>query len=154
MLSIPRPVLFFDYMDIVLNISNLTGDIGAKYLQEMGDADPIPPKGTLIQSLNEANARLTAILGRFVELTYQEYADDSLAVGDCYVYKLLLSSRRASGKIQAITDLMHSYLVNAVLSKIYAISGHTEVAEMHEKMSVSDAGVITQMLHSKIPPML
>lgn len=141
-------------MDVVLYISNLSEDIGAKFLQEMGTKEPIPPKGTLIQGLNEANARLTAILGRFIELNYQEYADDSLAIGDRYVYKLILSSRRASGKIQPIADLMHSFLVNSVLSKVYAVSSHTEVAQLHEQMSIADAKAITQMLHSKIPPML
>ena len=140
-------------MDVVLYISNLSEDIGAKFLQEMGTKEPIPPKGTLIQGLNEANARLTAVLGRFIELNYQEYADDSLAIGDRYVYKLLLSSRRASGKVQSIADLMHSFL-NSVLSKVYTISSHTEVAQLHEQMSIADAKAITQMLHSKIPPTL
>ena len=93
-------------MDIIINTQNVINDIGSKFLQELQSADSIPPKGTLVQSLNEANARLTAIMGRYAEPSFQEYADDSLAVGDNIVYKLLLSAGKASGKIQPLTDLI------------------------------------------------
>lgn len=141
-------------MDIIITTQNVINDIGSRFLMELQPTDPIPPKGTLIQNLNEANARLHAIMGRYVEPSFQESADDSLAIGDNIVYKLLLSTRKASGKIQPLTDLIHSYLVNSALAKSYSTIGQADLAAKHEAQTVSDAEVIGQLLHSKLPPIL
>ena len=141
-------------MDIIITTQNVINDIGSKFLLELQPTDPIPPKGTLVQCLNEANARLSAIMGRYAEPSFQDSADDSLAIGDNIVYKLLLSTRKASGKIQPLTDLIHSYLVNSVLTKSYSTMGQADLAAKHEAQTVSDAEVIGQLLHSKLPPVL
>lgn len=141
-------------MDIIINTQNVINDIGGKFLMELQSADPIPPKGTLIQCFNEAHARLTAILGRFIEPSYIEMADDSLAIGDNVVYKMNLSSRRAANKLQPLTDLFHSYMVNSVLAKSYSTMGQADLAAKHEAQTVSDAQVISQLLNSKIPPVI
>ena len=44
-------------MDIIITTQNVINDIGSKFLMELQPTDPIPPKGTLIQCLNEANAK-------------------------------------------------------------------------------------------------
>lgn len=141
-----------DTMDIIINTQNIVDDIGGRFLMELKSADPIPPKGVVIQELNQANARLTAILGRFLEPCCLQCADDSLAIGDTLVYKLILSSRKSANKVQPMTDLIHSFLVNSVLAKSYSTMGQAELASLHEANSVSDAQVISQLLHSKTPP--
>lgn len=139
-------------MDIIVNTQNVINDIGSKFLQELQSVDPIPPKGTLHQSLNEANGRLVTILGRYLEADFRESADDSLAVGDSLTYRLVLSPRKASGKAQPFADLIHSYLVNSVLTKSYTSMGQAELAAKHENQTVSDAQVISQLLRTKLPP--
>lgn len=127
-------------------------DIGSKFLQELGSTDPIPPRGTLVQNLNESNGRLKSILGRFLKAELAEYADDSLAMGDNFIYTLLISSRKAANKAQPLADIIHSYLVNSVLTKSYSTMGQAELAAKHEAQTVSDAQVINKLLHTKLPP--
>lgn len=141
-------------MEILINTQNVINDIGSKFLMELQSADPIPPKGTLIQSLNEANARLTAIIGRYLEVGYNESADDRLAIAEDIEYRFLLSPRRAANKIQPMTDLIHSYLVNSAMAKVYSTMGQSELATKHENQTVSDAQVINQLLHSKTAPII
>lgn len=139
-------------MDITISTQNVFDDIGSKFLQELQSVDPIPPKGTLLQSLNEANGRLVTILCRYLEADFRESADDSLTAGDNLTYRLVLSPRKAAGKTQPLADLIHSYLVNSVLTKSYTTMGQAELAAKHENQTVSDAQVISQLLHTKLPP--
>ncbi len=141
-------------MEIIISTQNVINDIGSKFLQELQSVDPIPPKGTLIQSLNEANGRLATILGRYLEADFRDSADDSLAAGETLTYRLILSPRKAAGKAQPFADLIHSYLVNSVLTKCYTTMGQSELAAKHENQTVSDAQVISQLLHTKQPPVV
>ena len=56
-----RCSVYLGTMDIIITTQNVINDIGSKFLMELQPTDPIPPKGTLIQCLNEANARLCAV---------------------------------------------------------------------------------------------
>lgn len=140
-------------MVIYINISNVVDDAGAVYLMESGSSDPIPPKGKLIQSLNEANGRLMLMLERFLSTGCQPSAEDSQGVCETLRYELRFSPRRAAGKAQSLADQMHAFLVEATLAKCYASMGLAEQAARHDAQAVSAAEVIRQLIHSKIPPM-
>lgn len=140
-------------MEIYINIENLIMDIGSKFMMELPSTDPVPPRGTVVQSINEANARLKAVIGRYLELApYQEGADDSLGHSDLMTYNLVLSTRKGSGKARPLADLFHSYLVNSALTKILSSMGQDELSGKHDAQAVSDATAINKLLKSKIPP--
>lgn len=139
-------------MEITLHTKNLIDNIGALFVKESGSNDPLPPEGLLIQYLNEANARLRTIFGRFMEAFFQEHPDNSLGMGDAFVYRLVLSSRREANKGQALTDLAHEYLVHSALAKVYTSMSDAQRASLHEGMAVSAGQSIDQNLHSKLPP--
>lgn len=139
-------------MDIIINTENIFNDVGSKFLQELQTTDPIPPRGTMIQNLNEANARLVLIIGRYLDPGCQWEADDSLATGERFLYHFLLTTRRGASKTQALADIIHSYLVNATLTKCYSIMNLKDLAATHDSQVSADAEVISQLLNSKLPP--
>lgn len=141
-------------MEVIIKTENVINDIGGTFLQELQSEDPIPPKGKLVQSLNEADARLRAIVGRRLEIDFRDSADDSLAINDSIVYNFLVSTRRSVNKAEPLAALIHSYLVNSVLAKTYSTMGQADLAALHEAQSVSDAQVISQLINSKIPPII
>lgn len=142
-------------MVVVINTQNVIDDVSSHFLQELKSADSMPPKGTIVQALKEANARLRTVVGRYVEITNKditELADDSLTLDENLVYNFRLSPRRAATKLQAITDMMHSYLVNSILTKSYGAMGETDFATLHDNQTVADAKVIQQLMRTKLPP--
>lgn len=138
-------------MDIYLETKNLIDDIGARFLMETGSPDPIPARGIVVQSLNEADAKLRNICGRYLAPVVDICAGDELTKADAFMYNLILSPRKASGKVQAFADTMHSYMVNAALAKIFS-SMNADLAKKHDEQTVSDAMVLDNLFHSKIPP--
>lgn len=124
---------------------------------ELQDKHPIPPRGVLIQSLNEANGRIRTVLGRYMTMPAgtnnerDQLADNSLRESAEYVYTLRLSPRKGNGKAQAITDLLHSYMVNAALTRIFS-SVNVDLSARHEAQTAADVQSITSLLHQKLPP--
>lgn len=139
-------------MTISLITQNLIDDIGAKFLMETNGTDPIPPKGVTIQRLNESCADLIQICGRFIEDDWQDIASDSLHKDDAIVFNLIMSRRRSAGKTQAIADLMHAYLVNAALSKIYTSMMLADLSTIRSNEATANAQGITLLFHTKTPP--
>lgn len=142
-------------MEINIVKENLVNNIGAVWMMETQSTDPTPvPEGLLVQAINEANARLTSILSRFTISVLQDALDDSLSNPDVYCYSLSISPRRAAGKEQAFTDIIHSYLVNSVLAKATTQHNLTELGAKHEQMAVSDAQTLNLLLRTKQPPII
>lgn len=141
-------------MVLTISTKNIIDDVGAHFLLELKSNDPIPPKGILLQSLREACARLRPVFGRFLEPGYEDTASDDLGIPQSYItFSLRFSPRRAAGKVQAMTDLVHSFLVNSVLTKCYSEMSLMDLAAKHETQSVSDAQALSLMINSKMPPL-
>lgn len=138
-------------MDITLKQQLLVQDIGARYLMETGTSEPIPPKGILVQCVDEACAKLTALCGRFLEPAVELNSDDKMGMGDAYIFRFDMSERRAANKARSLAMLMHSYVVNAALVKVLA-TANTALAQTHDTQAAADAQNIEQLLRSKLPP--
>jgi len=139
-------------MKVVIDTQNILDDVDGVFLRETGDRNNMPQRGVLMQYLNEANARVIILIGKYYEAYCQEEADDSLGLADKFVYGLLMSPRREMGKAQAITDTIHSFLVNLVLAKVFTNAGLAELGAKHEAQYGADGAVLQQLIHSKRPP--
>lgn len=138
-------------MTISLSIENIINDISGRYLMQKQGTDTMPPKGVLTQSIAEANAKLVVLVSKYIQPSLNEYASDNLVAMDL-VYDLVMTQRRAMNKIQALTDLMHSFLVNAALAKIYSNEAQQELSKNANEQAVSDANNITYLLNTKYAP--
>ena len=140
-------------MVITINTQNIIDDISAEFLMELGSTDAIPPKGKLIQSLNESNARLKVILNRYLDYSdVNQTAEDSLGVEEEFVYNLWLSTRKGTNKAQSLADAVHAFLVNVTLTKAYSTMMMPELAKKHDEQAVADATLLNTLLNSKLPP--
>ena len=52
-------------MELNIRLEQLIEDIGGQFMMESGSDKPLPPKGVLIQFLNEAYAGLAIPLARY-----------------------------------------------------------------------------------------
>ncbi len=141
-------------MEITISAKNLFDDLGGQYLEESKTLDPLPPKGQLMQFVNEAYASLTALLYRFLTPNDETRADDSLLIEEAYYFNLALTSRRGNGKMSQIADAIHSYMINAALGKYYLVNNLVELSNKRNTMAANDLQVLNGLLRSKYPPSL
>lgn len=144
----------FLFMEITISTKNLLDDLGGQFLGECNTTDPIPPKGQLIQFLNEAYASLTTLLYRFLIPNDETKADDSLVIDEAYYFNLALTPRRGNGKMSQIADVLHSYLINAALGKYYLVNNLVELSNKRNTMAGNDLQTLNGLLRSKYPPSL
>ena len=141
-------------MEIRVYKENVIGDLSAKFLQDLGTTDPVPPRGMLLQAMNEVLVSLRLMCSRFLRPSYDLVADDSLSSADAFVFSFTMGARRMAGKAQSLADAIHSYLVNATLGKVYADSNNTDMAQKRATLAQGDGQLILSLLNSKIPPVV
>lgn len=141
-------------MEITISTKNLLDDLGGQFLGECQTLEPIPPKGQLIQFVNEAYASLTTLLYRFLIPNDDAKADDSLVIDEAYYFNLALTPRRGHGKMSQIADAIHSYLINASLGKYYLVNNLAELSNKRNAMAGNDIQTLNGLLRSKYPPSL
>lgn len=141
-------------MEITIITKNLLDDLGGQFLGECKTLDLIPPKGQIIQFVNEAYASLTTLLYRFLTPNDDTKADDSLVIDEAYYFNLALTPRRGNGKMSQIADVLHSYLINAALGKYYLVNNLVELSNKRNTMAANDLQVLNGLLRSKYPPSL
>lgn len=155
-------------INITLKTSNLVNDISGVYLMETGSTSPTPPRGTMLESLAEAR---TGMLGRLKEFLYytsvipvngdapkdrpdygmQSSGTDNIPAGDDILVVLNVSSRRIVNT-DAVAKLLHSYLVNAALCRIYTNMAQTELAKVHSEKLSTDIDTLNSMMYKKVMP--
>ena len=75
-------------------------------------------------------------------------------IPDAYVYELDLSPRRAVGKAQQLTDVMHDYLVHSTLMRFYDAVNGTELKAKHEDAANAASIQLVKLLYTKARPQL
>lgn len=151
-----------------LKASNLANDISGRYLMEIGTTSVTPPRGTLLQAIGEARA---GVMGRLKEWLYSTSIlpvsgelskdqpsfdkvtemDDNIPDGSDLLFVLRVSSRHLVDA-GAVGMLLHSYIVNAALWRIYSNMGQGELAKMHSEKLTVDIDAINSMMYKKVIP--
>lgn len=139
-------------LKINLKVQNIVDDCGARWLSEIGSTDPLPPKGMLLQSIAEARARLVILCNRFLLPDGSRFSNDELYKAENIVLLFDIGERRAANKAQSLGALLHSYLVNAALTKVFSSTLQADIAAKHDEQAKADASAIDQLLRSKVSP--
>lgn len=139
---------------ISISVDTLVDEIGAVFLMESASSNPIPPKGILQQYMNEANARLLILLGKYVAPISESDASNELRVSSSYDYEIIMSPRKVANKLQPLADLMNAYLRNDALAALYADAQLPELSKKHTDQATANAQSIDILIHTKIPPMI
>jgi hypothetical protein len=100
------------------------------------------------------SSALTRMLQRYLTDDDTNSADNTLdgRVGEQLEWTLDMSERRASNKVQPLTDACHDYLVHYALSRYYKSVNAGELSNTHSLQTADAAKEIEGLLYSKTPP--
>ena len=100
------------------------------------------------------SSALTRMLQRYLVADDTETADNTLdgRVGSQLEWELDMSERRASNKVQPLTDACHDYMVHYTLARYYKSVNAGELSNTHSLQTADAAKEIQELLYSKTPP--
>ena len=132
-------------MDITLNIAELVNDIGATYMMGTKSGDTFPPEGKMMLAIEEAFSEMNNTLSLYIS-SVTEVANTSKT------YTFNFSPRKAVNKELSLKSLMHSYVVNGAMARVYADMSLPEMAAVY--LTKQEAGLATfrQIVHKKKQP--
>lgn len=151
-------------MQITIYISKIYDEIRRKTQRDVASIESIEER-YLIEAGTEkndeiyadiilANDSLKGILQTFLIDCLVEQYDDMQQIPDAYVYELDLSPRRAVGKAQQLTDVMHDYLVHSTLMRFYDAVNGAELKAKHETAANAASIQLVNLLYTKARPQL
>lgn len=147
-LSLSIPVLLKDIKQKShYEVSNIT-DAEARYRAQAGTEK----EDEIYRSMVEVASSLKHRLRRYLDESYQEEADDQVAIPDSFIYCLSVSDRRADNLLQPLTDAAHNYVVHYTLSKFYSSVSQGELSNKHSKETADAAKTIDELIYTKQPP--
>lgn len=121
---------------------------GVRYRSEIGADKTDEVKRCLLNSLST----LTATYARFVQDTLVLPSDNELSIPETIEIDIYGSDRRLGGKTSAISNTMHSLLVNMTLSLFYISVTQTDLAKIHDDLAVLDVQLLKKLIYIKQPP--
>lgn len=124
-------------------------DSQARYFAEAGSEKSYE----LTRSINEAFSQVSSMYLRFVKNATQLEATDVLNGAEDLMIEFEISERRSKGKIQPITDTLHSLIVNHALTKFYNDIQQPELAAKRAQQTAEDAKLLNKLLFEKLPPL-
>lgn len=123
-------------------------DIESRYLIEAGTEKT----DEIMRGITEAFSFLRPVFLRFLSPDCTYSAENLPPAADELVIDLELSSRRRTNRVQELTDLAHSYIVDRTLAKFYSSVSQPELSTKHNNTAQSTLSDIQALLYSKLPP--
>ena len=124
-------------------------EAAARYRTEAG----MDKEDEIKRCILEAFASLTLTCMRFLRGDVVP-TDNEPEVPSYFEIDIIGSERRLGGKIPAITDVMHSMLVNMTLSRFYQGVGQSDLAQVRDSLAAADVNSLKRLIYSKQPPIL
>lgn len=150
-------------MEIIINIDEILFDIRNKSHEEcsaaIADAEARfraeagnHKNEELYRSLRSVHAALQRRVVRFLRNSHEKTGANDMYIPTSFVYEFEMSERRAQGKVQALADAMHDYLVHYTLAKFYATVTQGELSNKHSLLTGECEAEIMAILYDKMPP--
>lgn len=140
-------------MELYIQTANVLNDFAGRWYSETS-LEELPVKAQQVQALNESWASLVPLIGRWMQSDFQLFAEDTLNTRPVIHITLNLSPRRAAGKVQAVTDTIHSFLVNSILAKVYSVNAMDALSQKYTALAASDAETLSVLINTKQPPII
>lgn len=104
-------------------------------------------------AIMEGNASLTNLCSRFLITDNDVEYENQLYPEDAFEYNLTVTDRRLNGKGEALTRLMHAYIVDYALARFYSSMAREDLCKKHSNLCESLGREIHRMLFIKRPPL-
>lgn len=148
-ITLEREEILFDIMNRSHSeCANIT-DVEARYRAEAG-SDRTELLGRL---LGEAVSELKTALSRWLTDEFSRTGNDIPESGDIQL-RMEMSQRRTDGKVPALKERAHAYLVERTLYRFYATAGQPELAAAYQRRSEDTIAAIERIMFSKKQPMI
>ena len=124
-------------------------DVNERYRIEAGSE-----KEDLISDcIRNAGNKLTHRCLRFLDNSYIEESDNEFPDLGSFVFEFEQGSgRRFDGKADALTDAMHTFMVEYALAKFYSTVSQGELSNKHSMLALEAGNAIDDLLYTKLPP--
>ena len=123
-------------------------DAEERYIVEAG-TEKLPE---IHECITEAFAEASAILRPFLSGTASASANDTYrSTGDLSL-SLDVTTRKASGLAQPLTDAVHAYVVDCALARFYRAVGRPQMGEIHHNSLADDRAAIDALILTRKKP--
>lgn len=149
-------------MVIELSSANIITSIKAtshREVAEIADADAKYRAEAGTEKQQEINRCIVEAVGRlqrrcipFLTESFIGYRNDDLPLPETFKFEFDFSERRAVGKADALSPVMHSFVVELALSKFYSNVSQVELSNKHSLLAVEAGKELSLLLYHKNPP--
>lgn len=147
-IELKKNELLFDMRNKSHSESSVITDMESRYRSEAGTEKTEELERDLVTSLSQ----LSSSIGRYLKMDMTSDADNGPGLPDFITLEFVMSERRLDGKVQALTDAIHAYLVENTLALFYASVDHKEFQAKHEKASAASLALVERLMFTKKPP--
>lgn len=151
-ITIKRSELLYDIYNRSHEEAKLITDAEARYRTEARE-----DKAEMLNRLiTESTTELRALLQRILQEDYNRTEDnvpDIDTEGDITL-NLSMSARRIDNKLKPLAEKSHAYIVNTTLARYYSLVGQGDLSNLHAAEMQADAATLTQLVYSKMPPII
>lgn len=147
-IELSKNELLFDIRNKSHNEVSVITDAEVRYRAEAGTDKLDEIERDIISSL----ATLSQIAGRYSAIDMTPYASNSAGLPDYLVLDFTFSERRLDGKAQALTDAIHSFLVDNTLALFYETVSLADFQTKRAAQAAIDAQLLEHLIFTKKPP--
>ena len=149
-ITIKRSELLYDIYNRSHEEAKLITDAGARYRAEARE-----DKAEMLNRLiTESTTELRALLQRILQEDYNRTEDNVPDIKDDIILNLSMSARRIDNKLKPLAEKSHAYIVNTTLARYYSLVGQGNLSNLHAAEMQADAATLTQLVYSKMPPII
>lgn len=125
-------------------------DAEARYRAEAGSEK----LDDIYACLNDASARLSGRMSRFLIEDQTNYADNQRTIPESYTYTLDIAERRGANKAEPLAEACNTFVLEYALSKFYAIVSQGDLSNKHSLLALDAGAEIERLLFTKYPPIV
>ena len=148
-ITLKREEILFDIMNRSHSECANIADVEARYRAEAGN-----DRTELIgRFLGEATSELKSSISRWLTDEFSRTENNIPEDGDITL-QMELSQRRIDGKVSALKERAHAYLVERTLYRFYATAGQPELSAAYQRRSEDSIAAIEIIMFKKTQPMI
>lgn len=149
-ITIKREELLYDIYNRSHEEAKLITDAEARYRTEAREDKAEMLNRLITESANE----LRVILQRILQEDYSKSEDNVPDTAEDITLNLSMSARRIDNKLKPLAEKSHAYIVNTTLARYYSLVGQGDLSNLHAAEMQADAATLTQLVYSKMPPII
>lgn len=123
-------------------------DAESRYLIEAGTEK----SDEIMRGMAESFSEIQSVLLRFLTPDCSRDSYNLLYETEELTLKLEMSKRRHTNRMQLLNDMIHSYIVDRTLAKLYSSESQNDLYDKHNTLAAATLTDIQTLIYTKLPP--